>query len=431
MVFTTYKEKLHRLSQRLVEAQKPLRILDAVKWDESIEAFLKKTKFKELPTFTPEDYDRLSPIPFDPEAKKTELKELAADIERDLGHGDPLGKILNAITTEYISVVDLLLARGKPEFGGLSRTLYGSPRDLFLDDENTIESLGQMLYSILSGIDDDDLGAHHPENLDASDVVKILNERFEDYFGPDTVSAKLSDGIVADAAAGAEGVKIKQGAKFSARDVDILEVHEGWVHVGTTMNGKQQRVAKWLSKGSPRVASTQEGLAVILEIFTFRSTPHRARAINDRILGISKAEQGANVLEIIEFYRTEGYSESEALLNAQRVFRGGVLAGGAPFTKDIAYCKGFIENYNFLRAAVRAGKPQLIPYLFAGKLHVDDVPLLYQKHKEGIVDPPHFLPPQFKDLHGLAVWMGFSSFLNRLDLKRIQEHYNKLFDAHT
>ena len=50
-----------------------------------------------------------------------------------------------------------------------------------------------MLYSILSGIDDNDLGAHHPENLDASDVVTMLNERFESYFGPGTVSAKLSD----------------------------------------------------------------------------------------------------------------------------------------------------------------------------------------------------------------------------------------------
>jgi hypothetical protein len=83
-----------------------------------------------------------------------------------------------------------------------------------------------------------------------------------------------------------------------------------------------------------------------------------------------------------------------------------------------------------MRAAIRAGKPQIIPFLFVGKLHVDDVPLLYEKHLEGIVDAPRYLPPQFKDMNGIAVWMSFSSFLNMVDLKRIQEHYDKLFKNH-
>ena len=132
-------------------------------------------------------------------------------------------------------------------------------------------------------------------------------------------------------------------------------------------------------------------------------------------------------MELIEFYRTEGYDEDDCLSNAKRVFRGGVLEGGAPFTKDIGYCRGFVENYNFMRAAIRAGKPYLIPYLFTGKIHVDDIPLLYQKHQEGIIDAPKYLPPQFTDMNGIAVWMSFSSFLNLVDLKKIQEHYNKLF----
>lgn len=83
-----------------------------------------------------------------------------------------------------------------------------------------------------------------------------------------------------------------------------------------------------------------------------------------------------------------------------------------------------------MRAAIRAGKGHLIPFLFVGKIHVDDVPLLYQKYKEGIIDPPRYLPPQFRDLNGVAVWMSFSSFLNLVNLGTIQEHYNKLFDLH-
>ena len=309
----------------------------------------------------------------------------------------------------------------------MSRRLYGSPKDVFYNNKSKISELGQLLYSILNGIDDKTLGHDYPESLSGEKVVKELNTRFGAYFKDSSIQAKLSDGILADAAAGGDTVKIKEGAMFSSRDVDILEVHEGWVHIGTTQNGNLQHVAKWLSKGPPRCSSTQEGLAVIMEIFTFRTYPKRARHINDRILGIDKAEDGANLLELIEFYRTEGYSEEDCVGNAKRVFRGGVVEGGAPFTKDISYCKGFVENYNFMRAAIRAGKPYLIPFLFTGKLHVDDVPLLYQKYKEGLVDFPHYLPPQFQDMNGIAVWMSFSSFLNMVDLKKIQEHYDRLF----
>ncbi len=429
MVWTTYKEKLRRLSQRIVEAQRPIRILDAIKWDPSIEKELRRTHFKHMPKVDAEYYKSV-PLGFDPAQKTADLEDIIRDIEVTLGAEDELGHLLKATAEQYRDVVQMLLARGTKQFWEWSRKLYGSPKDTFFDDTNKIVDLGQLLYKILNGLKMEDLGADYPETLSAQDTVDILNKRFHTYFTENAVEAKISDGILADAAAGGDVVKIKEGATFSARDVDILEVHEGWVHVGTTQNGHNQHVAKWLSKGPPRVSSTQEGLAVIMEIFTFRTYPKRARHINDRILSIDKAEDGANILEVIEFFRTEGYSEDECVTNAVRVFRGGMPEGGAPFTKDISYCRGFIENYNFMRSAIRAGRPQLIPFLFAGKLYVDDVPLLYQKYKEGIIDPPRYLPPQFRDMNGVAVWMSFSSFLNMVDLKKIQEHYNKLFRDH-
>ena len=90
-------------------------------------------------------------------------------------------------------------------------------------------------------------------------------------------------------------------------------------------------------------------------------------------------------------------------------------------------CQRSFDRY---RAFVGPRQPDRIYLNAYFKLHVDDVPLLYQKHKEGLIDAPRYLPPQFKDLNGLAVWMSFSSFLNLVDLKRIQEHYDKLFKTH-
>ncbi len=425
----TYKEKIKRLSSRIVDAQRPIRILDAVKWPAFVSAELIKSNYKEIPKLTAEDYQKYD-LGYDTVAKQAELKEIIQDIESTLGKGDSIGNLLIQMTEQYIEVIALLQGRGTKAFWESSRKLYGSPRDKFLETNHTISDLGQMLYSILSKIRLQDLGEISQEQVTAAQAVETLNERFGAYFHDHLVSAKLSDGIIADAAAGGDTVKIRADSIFSPRDVDILEVHEGWVHVGTTQNGNLQHVAKWLSKGPPRCAATQEGLAVIMEIFTFRSYPKRAKQINDRIIGVEKVEEGANLLELIEFYRTEGYSEEDCLKNVKRIFRGGTLTGGVPFTKDICYCRGFIENYNFMRSAIRAGRPELVPFLFVGKTHVDDIPLLYQKYEEGIIDAPKYLPPQFKDMNGIAVWMSFSNFLNVIDMKRIQEHYDKLFNLH-
>ncbi len=429
MAFVTYKEKLKGLSQKLIEAQKPIRILNSIRTHPGWEEELKKSGFTELPTGARAHYEGIQ-LGFNPQEKYLELKLLKKEIESTLGTDDELGQLLQRTCDQYMLVTEMLKNRGRPDFYRFSRELYGSPKDCFAQDRNTISEMSHLLYSILNGITPSLPEVQYPENIPAEQVVATLNERFGPYFAGEKVLAKLSDGIVADAAAGGDKVKIKQGATFSTREVDIYEVHEGWVHVGTTINGRHQPVSDFLSIGPPRCAATQEGLAVIMEIFTFRSNIQRAKQINDRIICIEKAEDGANLLEIIEYLRTEGYEERDCLSNAFRVFRGGTLEGGAPFTKDISYCKGFVENYNFLRSSIRVSRAFVIPFLFVGKLHVEDVPLLYAKHLEGLVAAPKYLPPHFRDLNGLAVWMSFSSFFNRVDLQSVQDHYKKLFDRY-
>jgi hypothetical protein len=145
------------------------------------------------------------------------------------------------------------------------------------------------------------------------------------------------------------------------------------------------------------------------------------------VVACDKAEDGANFMDVYEFYRIEGYSEKECYQHAQRVFRGGVVTGGSPFTKDISYCKGFVMIYNFLRTAIRFGRPDLIPLLFLGKVTLEDVPVLARKCREGVVDMPLYLPPQFRDLNGLAMWMAYSNFFNRVNLPSFQEHYRSQF----
>jgi hypothetical protein len=38
---------------------------------------------------------------------------------------------------------------------------------------------------------------------------------------------------------------------------------------------------------------------------------------------------------------------------------------------------------------------------------------------EGIIVPPKYMPPQFRDIAALSAWMVYSLFLNKLDLSRL------------
>ncbi len=423
-----YGQRLADLSQRLVHAQQPIRVLDSVAWDDSIEQRVLDSAFTELPAVDADYYRRRHPIPFDAANKRAEFAALRADVARELGVDDPLGLILQRNCREYETVVALLEARGTPDFYRYSRELYGSPRDRFTDQRTTVMELGEVLNELLSGIDDAQLGVAHPRVLGAGRVVEALNTRFVDYFDDHRVHARLDDGIVSDAAAGADYVKVRRDARFSERDVALLEVHEGWVHIATTLNGQCQRDARWLAKGPPCVTPIQEGLAVLMEVLTFNMTPDRARKINNRILACAMAEEGADFLEVCRFYREQGYEARECLQHARRIFRGGVMTGGAPFTKDIVYGKGFVMLYNFIRTAIRYGRPEVIPFLFTGKVTLEDVPLLWRYHQEGVIDAPRYVPPQFRDLNGLAVWMAFSNFFNRMDLATLQERHRSLLE---
>jgi uncharacterized protein (TIGR02421 family) len=421
----SYKEILAALAQRVVDAQRPIRVLQALQWDADVEAQFFRAKQREMPKVS---YDAVE-LGFDPEQKARELDGILRDADRELGKADKLGQILRTTTEEYREVVRMLMARGTRDFYAFSRKLYGSPKDKLPDGKTTVRDMGFVLYDLLTAIGGERLGAEQPREITAELAAMELNVRFERFFGDAAVRVQVDDTLLADAAAGSDYVKIRSGAVFTRGDLDILEAHEGWVHVATSLNGQAQPVARWLAKATPRTVAVQEGLAALVELFTFRSTPRRAKKLNDRILAVDKAEDGASFLDVFEWYRTEGYDEQECFQNARRVFRGGRLEGGAPFTKDACYCKGIVLNYSFMRAAIQLDKAYLIPFLFVGKVAHEDVPILYAHVTDGIIKPPPYLPPLFEDMNGLAIWMCYSSFFSRLGGTAIGEYYARMLNG--
>lgn len=268
---------------------------------------------------------------------------------------------------EYREVVRLLMARGTPDFPKISQELYGSAQDAFYAGAPTLRDLAGLVSKTLS--------MHHPiadpkdeKRYTAEESVNILSERLSNYFqDPEQqVRVKLTDDIIADASAGADTIKLRKDMMFSERELRIFEVHEGWVHIATTLNGLVQPICTFLSKGPPSSTLNQEGLAIILEIFTFSSYPQRVLRLTNRVIAIDMVEQGANFLDIFNFYLEQGLTESESYKAAVRSFRG-CLPEHGPFTKDLSYSKGFILIYNYIRLAIKAGMQKQIPLLFLGK----------------------------------------------------------------
>lgn len=420
---------IRSLSDRIVKAQRPLRVLDAIKWGPEIQQAFFAKDCKELPPIDAAYYQK-NPLPFDAEAKKEEFYAIERETRSQLGEISSVSKMMQRICREYREVVRLMEARGTKDFSRISQELYGSAQDAFYAGAPTLKDLAANVSEILATLRFHVMTSADEKRYTSEEAVRILNERLGQYFkdinsGEPRACVKISDGILADSAAGAEFIKVRAGTMFSAREIRAFEVHEGWVHLGTTFNGMAQPICTFLSKGAPSSTQTQEGLATLMEFFTFTSYPDRVRRLLDRVTAIGMVEEGANFLDVFNFYRQRDFTDEQCYANALRVFRGS-LPNAGPFTKDLSYSKGFVAIYNYVRITIRQGSLPRIPILFVGKTTLEDIKTISEMIDEGLVIPPKYVPPQFDDVAGLAGWMAYSLFLQRLNIQSLAANFKNL-----
>lgn len=422
----TEQEKIEELSQRIIEAQRTIRILDSIKWDDSIKKDFFKKAAKKMPAVNTAYYEQ-KPLPFDVKDKCEEFRLILRDAQNQLGQYSPVVRLIKRQCDEYRRAVQMLQARGTSAFSEISMELYGSPDDAFYPGGPRLSELGNLLFGLLTALDVQLQSERDIKRYSPVDAQAILQTRLSTFFDkhPGRVTVQISDDMVADAAAGADTIKLSQQAMFSDRDLRYLEVHEGWVHVATTLNGSLQPYCSFLSKGSPSSSVMQEGLAVMTEVVTFSSNPGRVRKIVNRVVALEKVRQGANFLDIYQHFIEAGMLEEDSYNNTVRIFRGSVPDGG-PFTKDLSYAKGFLLIYNFIRFAISQHRIDMIPLLFIGKLVLDDLPLIANLREQGLIEAPTYLPLPFQDLSALSAWMSFSLFLNKFSLQEIQKNFSFL-----
>ncbi len=388
---TDYARTVRELSERLVDVQRPIRVLDAMRWDCSIQQQFFADQFQKLPRIDSNSY-RKSRLGYEPRRKQLELQELQRDIRRKLPTDDPAGRLLADRCRQYRDAVGLVEARGTLEFAPRCRRIFGStlrPQQQRASLDRVIRFLETRLQSYRAG---------HDEKIFSAEEAGIqLRDGLRTYFGGDVVKVKVVDALVSDASAGADYLKLRRGARFSARDIRLLEVHETWVHLGTTINGRGQPILTCLSKAAPGTTRSQEGLAVLTEFLSGADHPGRVQRLLLRLRGLMMAEQGADFLEVFRFFSSHGNSHTESYHQTARLFRGSLPSTVGPFTKDLAYATGLWTMTRHLRSALRGASWSTIELLFCGKTAVEELPTLSELREAGWIAAPEFVPPPFRD----------------------------------
>lgn len=328
---------------------------------------------------------------------------------------DPLGKYVADTTQSYLHAIGLIHNAGTPEFLFHSFRLYGHPSDPFPGTSATILQFAdrflEMVEPYLGGGKMSD-----PESpVPASTLAYAIQNVADTVFKGHNVEVVLDPSLSSKAAAGASRVRIRESATFTHYDVAQLINHELLVHTLTSINGRQQPYFPSFGLGSPRTTETQEGVAVFSELITNSMDLMRLRRLALRVRAIAMGLEGANFLEVYQFFLDSGYDMEESAHSAFRIFRGGDPSGGIVFTKDMVYLGGLLSLQKFLASSVESGSRHLVDFLFSGRMALTDLSQLETAYQEGKIVPPSFRPDWARDFPTLATQLIFNSSLFLLD----------------
>jgi uncharacterized protein (TIGR02421 family) len=395
---------LREVSSEITEAQKPVRVIAALAWPDEVERefFAEHATLLPTPTYH---------VPAGVAEACTGFQNLARRLIGD----NEIERFLRETCVAMATAARMLMSIGSRDFYHHSVELYGRPASLSSDKRTTNLDLARHFEQVIAGFSPPPSAVDQP-TLSAEDAALALRARFSTFFTSHPVKVRVVDHLAASASSTAAEVRLKCDVRFSPRDLRQIEYHEGQVHMATTLNGRAQPVIPFIGSPSPRTTRSQEGLAVFTEFITGSISLSRVRRLCDRTRAIHMAEEGANFIDLYRFFLERGLDEHTSFDSARRVMRGGLIEGGAPFTKDGCYLDGLLRVTNFLRIALVKGQSQLVRMLFAGKLAIDDTPLFDRLAREGLVSEPIYLPAWAKDLSYLTAFMSYAAFLGRSDL---------------
>jgi uncharacterized protein (TIGR02421 family) len=402
-------DRYRAVAQRLYEIAKPMRVLSRLRWPASVRDEFLAGGADALPVV---DYP-----PFD----AGPIVEAVGEVRRSIYPGALVDDWLERVAGSLEATARMLAARGTVSFLTYGRSLYGTPDTPLRYDPATPLQLAQRVHEVLAELDEVGLAYEIRRDIPAQQVADQLTAGVTAHFGADAPAVEIVDELSANALATATRIKVRSGALFTARDAQQLLNHEAFIHVLTAINGRHQVDLPILAVGHPGTTRTQEGLAVFAEFVSGTLELDRFRRLADRVLGVQMVVDGADFVELYRWFSERSPGPEQAFESTRRIFRGGPVTGGAPFTKDCVYLSGFLGVSTFIRAAFVDGRLDCIGTLFAGKLDLFDIPALVELRRLGLCRSPVHRPPWVDDPGWALTWLTYSTFAAAIDLVAVSE----------
>lgn len=289
--------------------------------------------FPQHKTFISELEDVSVPFPVNPGLKRKAMDEFL----RELAKADiplQLKRVFTARIQDYHLLLSMMENFDNVFFYDHCTELYGTSHKLINNNAFLyfLEKIPEYCRPDLS-----------EKKLQGDDALTYLKNRMLETFDEKDFEVKPSTSLLSDSSAGRRTLKLNPYKSYTTGHLDIFLVHEGWVHLGTSINGREQEDNLWLSTWAPRTTFLQEGLAIITELITGNMTLERWNKVVLRHLATSMAERGSNITDVYSYLRHHGMEDLDAFKLALRVFRGVPLEGGMAFTKELLYLHGMIE----------------------------------------------------------------------------------------
>ncbi len=329
------KQQIRQRAEDLKSLEGSVRLLRAITWPDSVKAEFFEKGGRELPRVIYEPMDMSAVI------------DGLLGFKNDLSD-DPVDQWFFRQADAIETGAHMLASLGTADFFHWSSKVYGRPTDPSIDGRSTVLDLARHLDETLSDLQGVHIGAPPKACHLAFGVAETIRTAVDERFGEDAPEVEIVDGLASNAIAGPRRIRLRRDACFTDLDAEQLLHHEAYIHVATALNGRYQEDLPILSAGHPGTTRTQEGLAVFAELISGSWDIDRLRRLARRVITIQMAVDGADFLDIYRYFLDQGVEPEQAFENARRVFRGGPITGGAPFTKDAVYLDGLLQVHSYL-----------------------------------------------------------------------------------
>ncbi|MFQ4139855.1 flavohemoglobin expression-modulating QEGLA motif protein [Nodosilinea sp. PGN35] len=410
------RDRITAVATLLHRAARPVKILRAIAWPDQVKADFFAQGASALPQV---EYPAFDPQP---------VLDLVHAARRDIFGGTAIDTWLERQASALETGARMLAGIGTAVFFEHSRRAYGEPTTPMRFDTETPLDLARQIQTVIQQLDHINLDIAPPEFHAAEVVARQIETAVGQHFGDSAPEIQVVETLSANALASASRIRLRQAARFTDRDAAQLIHHEAYIHVGTALNGQAQTALPILAAGHPGTTRTQEGLAVFAEIISGTIELNRFQRLADRVFAIQMAVEGADFLQVYQYFLERTDQPDQAFESARRVFRGGVMTGGAPFTKDVVYLYGLLQVSTAIRAMFSAGRADCLLLLFCGKLDIYDLPALAELTAAGLCELPRFVPPWVSDPRYLLALLTYSTFMNQIESERALATVKKLLE---